>query len=118
MLLARILKTAQLPETTQCHPSFTSSTVSLVLPLFLRSPVVYFTYSPAILIWRSFVLWASAGAQRWCGCSLPGDARKVYYFFPTLCAAGTSAALWAPATFAFSAADSSARMPARMPDNA
>src|ERR1700722_16969471 len=39
-------------------------------------------------------------------------------FFPTLCTAGTSAVLLAPATFALSAADSSARMPARMPDSA
>jgi hypothetical protein len=41
-----------------------------------------------------------------------------YCFFPTLCAAGTLAVLSAPDDFALSAADSSARMPARIPASA
>src|SRR5258707_14970602 len=53
-------------------------------------------------------------------CSLVPPARvcsfKLYCFFPTFCTAGTSAVF--PATFAFSAADSSARMPARIPSRA
>jgi len=43
---------------------------------------------------------------------------EFYCFFPTLCAAGTSPVLLPPATFALSAADSSARMPARIPVSA
>jgi hypothetical protein len=70
---ARLLRATQLPEITQCRPSLVSSTVSLGLPPFLRSLVLCFTYSLAILIWRSFVLSELAEAQRWCGCSAPGD---------------------------------------------
>jgi hypothetical protein len=52
------------------------------------------------------------GVARWAR----NNSLKLYCFFPTLCTAGTSAVF--PATFASFAADSSARMPARIPSSA